>query len=67
MNLFYMTLNMIILPLTGLISFEEILLLAKNDKITIINLLEVVSSNVGNMASFFVTYIMQVTFISNCI
>lgn len=67
MNIFYMTLNMIILPLTGLISFEEILLLAKSDKIMIVDILGVLSSNLGNMASFFVTYIMQVTFLSNCI
>ena len=60
----YMVLNMIFLPLTGLVTLDEfIILFFSND----LDFIEVISRNMGSMAAFFGTYLLQVTFISNCI
>ena len=53
----YMVLNMIILPLSGLISFEELLILFQA-KADLADLIGTLAGNTGNMASFFVTYLM---------
>ena len=59
-----MAINMVFLPLTGLISIEELIhYLASFD----INIIDAISKNIGAMAAFFVSYVMQVTFLSNCI
>lgn len=59
-----MAINMVFLPLTGLISIEELIkYLASFD----LNIIDAISKNIGAMAAFFVSYVMQVTFISNCI
>jgi len=65
MNLILMHINMIILPLAGLITYEEIISYVKTsqkDKLVI-----EISENVGNMAAFIATYLMQVAFITNFI
>jgi len=64
MNFFYMGLNMVLLPLTGLITIKEFMNLILEEEF---NLISHIAGNLGNMASFFATYLMQVTFISNCI
>ena len=67
MNLVFMCLNMILLPLTGLVSYEEILVFARDENFDARKVLNAVSENMGNMASFFTLYLMQVTFLSNLI
>ena len=63
---FFMVLNMVILPLTGLISFEELWVLIQATP-SPSDILELIVGNTGNMASFFVTYLLQVTFLSNVV
>ena len=64
MNLFFMGLNMIILPLTGLISIQDFIDYGLTNEFRVINELAV---RIGQMAAFFTTYMMQVTFLFNCI
>jgi uncharacterized membrane protein (DUF485 family) len=64
LNLIFMSLNMIFLPLTGLVQIEEFLNIFVNIDISVI---DTISKNIGEMAAFFTSYVMQVTFISNCI
>jgi len=67
MNLVFMCLNMIILPLTGLVSYEEILVFARDENFDLTKVLDAIAQNMGNMASFFTIYLMQCTFLSNLI
>ena len=67
MNLVFMLLNMVLLPMTGLVSYEEILFFIKDENFTPENIINAMSENLGNMVSFFVVYLMQVTFFSNMI
>jgi hypothetical protein len=62
LNLFFMTMNMIFLPLTGLVSIKDFL-----STIADKSFLDQISKNMGQMAAFFATYLMQTTFIFNCI
>lgn len=64
MNLIFMSLNMIFLPMTGLVSIKDFLdyFIGKE-----FDLIEEMSSHMGQMAAFFATYIMQTTFVFNCI
>jgi hypothetical protein len=55
MNLFFMGLNMIFLPLTGLISLNDFLDYFVEKELTI---LDDVVSHMGQMAAFFVSYLM---------
>lgn len=64
MNFLFMTLNMFILPLGGLVTMEEFLNYFVSQEIFVVR---EISGKLGVMASFFIFYIMQVTFISNCI
>lgn len=64
MNLIFMSINMIFLPLTGLISIDDLLKLILQSELDFVRQ---VSSHMGQMAAFFATYIMQTTFVSNCI
>jgi hypothetical protein len=64
MNLIFMTINMIFLPLTGLISINDLLKVFLYSELDFV---QQVSSHMGQMAAFFATYIMQTTFVSNCI
>ena len=65
MNLILMHLNMIILPLTGLETYEQIIWLIKASTPT--DLIAIISSNLGTMAAFIITYLVQLVFITNCI
>ena len=67
MNLVFMMLNMILLPMTGLVTYEELLTFARDSDFKIEKLLNKISLNMGNMASWFAVYLMQVTFLSNMI
>ena len=67
MNLVFMFLNMILLPLAGLVTYEQLLGFARDENFKIQDLIDAVSSNVGGMASFFAIYLMQVTFLSNLV
>lgn len=63
-NMFFMALNMIFLPLTGLVTIDEFIeLFVKNES----NFIDIISKNMGSMAAFFLTYLLQVTFLSNMI
>lgn len=64
MNLILMHINMLILPLAGLITYEQIIQFIKNSEI---NLLKYISGNLGAMAAFITAYLVQVVFITNCI
>ena len=64
LNLIFMAINMVFLPLTGLVSIEELIKYFASFDFKII---DVISQNIGAMAAFFVSYVMQVTYISNCI
>ena len=57
-----MALNMILLPLTGLLQQQELV-----DFLTKANLqlLNSVAKRIGEMAAFFATYLMETTFIFN--
>ena len=59
-----MALNMIFLPLTGLVTIDEFINLMVTSDLEFVN---VISKNMGSMAAFYVTYLLQVTFLSNCI
>ena len=65
MNMILMHINMLILPLAGLITYEQIIDFIKRE--TFENLLSEISQNVGTMASFIMKYLVQVIFITNCI
>jgi len=65
MNLVLMHVNMIILPLAGLITYEQIVNFIKEKKLDKIPVY--IAANVGDTASFMATYLMQVVFITNCI
>ena len=65
MNLILMHINMLILPLAGLITYEQIIQFIKENSFE--NLLEFISGNVGGMAAFITSYLVQVVFITNCI
>lgn len=65
LNLIFMTINMIFLPLTGLISSQELVDLWLEE--SEVSILKTMSQNIGQMAAFFATYIMQTTFIFNCV
>lgn len=65
MNMILMHINMLILPLAGLITYEQIIEFIKTNSFE--NALQFISSNVGTMASFITTYLVQVIFITNCI
>ena len=67
MNLVFMMLNMILLPITGLVTYEELLTFARDSNFNIDKFLSKLSLNMGNMASWFAVYLMQVTFLSNMI
>ena len=67
MNLVFMMLNMILLPLTGLVSYEELLVFIREENFEFDAVINAVARNMGNMASFFSVYLMQVTFLSNLI
>ena len=54
---FFFVLNMIFLPLAGLISFEEILVLIEQ-KVDLLTFVQMMVDNTASMASFFVTYLM---------
>jgi len=64
MNLCFMGLNMIFLPLTGLISLQDFLDYFITKEYT---LLEDISSHMGQMAAFFASYLIATTFLFNCI
>ena len=65
MNLILMHINMLILPLAGLITYEQIIQFIKENAVgeLFVNL----SNNIGDMAAFMLTYLVQVIFITNCI
>ena len=65
MNLLLMHINMLILPLTGLITYEQIISFIKENSFE--QLLTFMSGNVGAMAAFMTSYLLQVVFITNCI
>jgi len=65
MNLILMHINMLILPLAGLITYEQIIQFIKENSFD--GLLKNISRNIGNMAAFITTYLVQVIFITNCI
>ena len=60
-----MHINMLILPLTGLITYEQIISFIKENSFE--QLLTFMSGNVGAMAAFMMSYLLQVVFITNCI
>lgn len=65
MNMILMHTNMLILPLAGLITYEQIIQFIKENSFD--QLLRFISSNIGNMAAFITSYLIQVIFITNCI
>lgn len=65
MNLILMHLNMLILPLAGLITYEQIIEFIKQESFD--NMLGSIAGNVGRMAAFITTYLVQVIFLTNCI
>ena len=65
MNMILMHINMLILPLAGLITYEQIIAFIKENSFE--NLLNEIAGNVGAMASFITSYLVQVIFITNCI
>ena len=67
MNLVFMMLNMILLPMSGLVSYEQIVTFIQDENFKTDQILIAMSENMGNMVSFFVVYLMQVTFFSNMI
>lgn len=62
MNLLFMTLNMILLPLTGLISIQDFIDYSISNELNFVNDLGL---RMGQMAAFFTIYLIQVTFLFN--
>lgn len=59
-----MAINMVILPLTGLLTIQNLTdYIWKAD----LEVFETISKNIGQMAAFFAIYLMNTTFIFNCV
>ena len=65
MNLILMHMNMLILPLARLITYEQIIQLIREKSFS--QLLIYITGNVGEMTSFITLYLVQTIFITNCI
>ena len=65
MNLILMHVNMIILPLTGLVTYEQLIYQYKRSPT--FEFVTIISANLGTMAAFITTYLVQLVFITNCI
>lgn len=64
MNLCFMGLNMIFLPLTGMISIQDFIDYSVMNEFRVLNEL---GGRIGQMAAFFTIYVMQTTFLFNCV
>merc|ERR1712176_441302 len=62
-----MGLTMIILPMSGLVTFEELMSFIREEELSPSKIITTMAKNMGNMSAFFTIYIMQVTFITNLV
>lgn len=66
LNLFYMSLNIVFLPLTGLVDYTKFFELLATST-SFYTTIESLSKQMGTMLAFFVSYIIQVSFLTNMI